>query len=418
MPLTKENVRKLARVVQIDEVVEHPNADKLEIALVGGWQCVVAIDEFKSGDKAIYCEVDSALPVANPLFGFLNSRHNDIRKDENETVYCQIRSIKLRGEVSQGLLIPCPPEYADTPVEFNLTEALGVLKWVKTQEDVIEEIKKVERWPEKVARFIRGKDEPSIYMPWPESVTKSDQERIQNLPAMHRRAVETEETFEKTQKLNGQSVTLISDLTGVRIANRNNELRTEPVPYDLVYSVRLYLANLFLRIYRFFTTGYWSFPKWKTSLEVKNDKAVNFFLTSGIAKKIKAFHKLKGDLIPVVFQGELCGPGINGDYEQLGKYRFFVYNVYTYDADGNQIELKPETARIWAKEAGLEYVPVLEEQITLHKTIREIVLDSEGKSSLNKNVKREGVVYKSNKTGLSFKVISESFALKEAKEND
>lgn len=45
--------RKMARIVQIDDIIPHTNADSLEIAKIGGWQVVVKKDEFKKGDHAV-----------------------------------------------------------------------------------------------------------------------------------------------------------------------------------------------------------------------------------------------------------------------------------------------------------------------------------------------------------------------------
>lgn len=52
-------MRKMARVVKIDNVVEHLNSDNLEIAIVGGWQVIIRKGEFKTGDIAVFCEIDS-----------------------------------------------------------------------------------------------------------------------------------------------------------------------------------------------------------------------------------------------------------------------------------------------------------------------------------------------------------------------
>ena len=60
-----EKDRKLARIVIIDDVVPHPNAERLELAVIGGWQLCVKLGEYKKGDRAVYCEIDSLLPLSN-----------------------------------------------------------------------------------------------------------------------------------------------------------------------------------------------------------------------------------------------------------------------------------------------------------------------------------------------------------------
>ena len=88
--------RKLLRVVVIDEIVEHPNADALELGIVGGWQVCVKKGEFKAGDKAIYAEVDAMLPLDNPLFSFLEGRNQYTVDGVN---YSRVKTIKLRKEL-------------------------------------------------------------------------------------------------------------------------------------------------------------------------------------------------------------------------------------------------------------------------------------------------------------------------------
>lgn len=46
MSIVQEDTRKLASVVKVEAILKHPKADRLEIAMVGGWQCCVKIGEF------------------------------------------------------------------------------------------------------------------------------------------------------------------------------------------------------------------------------------------------------------------------------------------------------------------------------------------------------------------------------------
>jgi len=86
-------------IFKIDDVKEHPNADRLELAFIGGWQIVIGLGSFKKGDRAIYIPVDSILPfdVETILFG----------PDSKITLKkSRVRSIKIRGAISQGMLVP------------------------------------------------------------------------------------------------------------------------------------------------------------------------------------------------------------------------------------------------------------------------------------------------------------------------
>jgi len=108
-------------IIEIGEITSHPNADKLCITHVDGWQCCIAKDQFKVGDKAVYIEPDYLVPLSHPAFSFL-------KKDESKTVE-RIRVRRLRGQLSQGLLIPVPPELADLPVGTNVIDQLGIERY-------------------------------------------------------------------------------------------------------------------------------------------------------------------------------------------------------------------------------------------------------------------------------------------------
>ena len=93
--LNKNNERELAYLVKVDNITPM-NADRLECAHIGGWHCVVGKGEFKVGDPAVYFEVDSLLPDVKPFsdMDFLRSKG------------FKIKTQKIRGEYSQGLLMP------------------------------------------------------------------------------------------------------------------------------------------------------------------------------------------------------------------------------------------------------------------------------------------------------------------------
>ena len=87
----------LVEIVKISGILPHDNADKLEIAAVKGWYCVVAKGTFKVGEKAVYIPIDSVL--GEPTLSTLFPEGSKIRPTNG-----RIRTIKIRGVVSQGML--------------------------------------------------------------------------------------------------------------------------------------------------------------------------------------------------------------------------------------------------------------------------------------------------------------------------
>jgi RNA ligase (TIGR02306 family) len=71
-------------------------ADAILLAKVLGWELVVKKTEFQVGDRCVYFEIDSVLPIA---------QWNDhLRKEPNKPL--RIKTIRLRGALSQGLALP------------------------------------------------------------------------------------------------------------------------------------------------------------------------------------------------------------------------------------------------------------------------------------------------------------------------
>jgi RNA ligase (TIGR02306 family) len=111
-------MRKLASIQKIKSLEPIEGADAIEKATVLGWQLAVKKGEFKVGDLAVYCEIDSLLPD-RPEFAFLKPRG------------MRIRTIRLRGQVSQGICFPLSilPEDIEPQEDMDVTEILGITKY-------------------------------------------------------------------------------------------------------------------------------------------------------------------------------------------------------------------------------------------------------------------------------------------------
>ena len=121
--------------------------------------------------------------------------------------------------------------------------------------------------------------------------------------------------------------------------------------------------------------------------------------------------KLRSLNMNLAIQGELCGPGIQGNRYMLSSYDIFVFNVYDID---KQQYLVPYDRRLLIMDLGLRHVPLLAEQymLTEQQTINDVLLFAEDKSYLNNKVEREGLVFKNVVDGTSFKAISNRYLLK------
>jgi RNA ligase (TIGR02306 family) len=193
-------MRALATIARISELREHPNADQLELATIRGWQVVVKRGEFHKHDHVVYCEIDSVLPEREE-FEFLRERK------------FRIKTIKLRGEYSQGICFPLSilDGYApyDPWCEGNdVTESLGIVKYeppIPTQ---------------------LGGDAVGAF---PLFIPKTDSERIQNHPWILDEYRDVE--WIVTEKLDGTSATFLWKDGELHVCSRNLELKDGPNAY-------------------------------------------------------------------------------------------------------------------------------------------------------------------------------------------
>ncbi len=129
-------------VVEIEAVNPHPNAERLEIVPVGGWQAVVKKGQFKSGDRAVYIEPDYTVPTERPEFAFLAKPGRERHR---------LKAVRLRGELSYGLLIPVPSDIAHPAVGLNVMEALGIARWEPEVKLTMADELPQDQWPETFA---------------------------------------------------------------------------------------------------------------------------------------------------------------------------------------------------------------------------------------------------------------------------
>jgi RNA ligase (TIGR02306 family) len=197
-------MRKLASIQTVNAVEPIPNADAIEKIRVLGWWVVSKKGEHKPGDKIVYCEIDSLLPE-RPEFEFL--RANSFKPAQTDTggetvlpAGFRIKTVKLRGQVSQGICFPMsilPPE-SPTDDGADVTSLLGVLKW----EPPI---------PVGMGGKVKGG--------FPGFLPKTDETRIQVLESVLQR--HRGKTFYVTEKLDGTSFTAFERQGEFGICSRN-----------------------------------------------------------------------------------------------------------------------------------------------------------------------------------------------------
>lgn len=250
--------RHLATIQEILEVRPIPNADRLEVVKVLGWEVVVPKNQLKQGDKVVYFEIDSFLPL-DERWEFLEAsskRKHPIIGVEG----IRIKSIKLRGQISQGLVLPIATFDEldkDLAIGTDLTEQLNIKIWER---------------PEITGEF--GASKAGFHT----VIQKTDEIRVQSddrfLKALQG------EPYYISEKIDGSSITIVHEDGANRIFSRNIEL-----------------------------------------LDNDDNKIWSFFRKNGV---LDALDKLD---IDIAFQGEIHGPGIQGNRLKITRTGFKFFNI-------------------------------------------------------------------------------------------
>jgi RNA ligase (TIGR02306 family) len=331
-------MRKLATIRKIDALTPIDGADAIECATVGGWKVVVKKGEYTVGDLAVYCEIDSWIPTEMAPFLSKGKEPREFEGVKGE----RLRTVKLRGQLSQGLLLPM--QVAEGSEEgADVTEILGIKKWEKPMNA-------------QLAGMARGN--------FPSLIPKTDQERVQNLTKEIDAAMQSALKFEVTEKLEGSSMTVYLIKGEFGVCSRNLDLKETE-------------GNTFWQVSR----------------------------RDGIEEKMRAVDEYWDFAI----QGELIGPGIQGNIYKLSQPEFYVYDVYNIQSGEY---MNPQDRRRLVERMGLKHVPVIWSTWELSE-VDSILAQAEGRAWLNKDQEREGIVYKQVDGGMTFKAISNKYLLGE-----
>lgn len=336
--------RKLATVRKISDVIPINEANSICIYQVDGWQVVDSIGKYKVSDCVVYLEVDSWVP--HELAPFL-SKGNPAR-NYNGVDGERLRTIRLKGALSQGLLIPIE----------TCSDVSGCTSLLQIGADV-SDLLNIQLWepilPPQLAGIAKGN--------FPVFVPKTNQERIQNMSS--KITSFKGQKFEITEKLEGSSCTFFFTDNRFGVCSRNLELCETD-------------SNTFWQIAR------------KLDIE----------------KKMRAWGEFG---LNVALQGELVGPGIQGNLYGLIEHKFYLFDVF------NIVKQKyvPRDQRVCISESlQLEHVPVVD-VINIGGTIDHYLEYAKGTSFLNSSKHREGLVFKQINGDFSFKVINNDYLLRQ-----
>lgn len=397
--LNKDGQRELCYVVRIDDIKPIEGKDRVECAVVGGWTVMVRKEQFKPGDLGIYFEIDSKVPATEP-FEFLAKKKYKIKTQKYGNFY------------SQGLLMSAEDfggesyinEDGTTYLRINnesykegdfLTEKLGVTYSVvednsRKRKSVDKYQKMAQRmgkkfskqpykwlmkrtWGKKLLFMLYGRKADS--RKWPEWVTKTDEERVENMTWI----LNDKNPWIATEKIDGTSTTF----TMRRLKRNKFEFLvcSRNVVFDKPDKQCYYDTNVYLEMAE------------KYNIETN-------------MKDMFDFHP---EWEWVTIQGETYGAGIQKNTYDLDHHNFAAFNLVTSDKGRwNSVEMK----RFLEQGYSIPCVPIIDFGYILPDTIEELREFSHNEMSTINGKIKEGIVFRSEDATKSFKCVDPEYLIK------
>ena len=356
-------MRKLATIREITDIQPIEGRDRIVLATVDGWHVIVTKEDFNVGTKCVYCEIDSVLPE-KPEFEFLRSKK------------FRIRTMKMAGVISQGIcfplsILPVKKDGSEYEIGEDVTDIIGVKQYEETMDNdkEVAPSKSKKKYPAFLMRF---KWFRKLVLPkktkggFPPFISKTDEERIQNMPWI----LKDKQEWIATEKVDGQSGTFA-------LVKHKGWFRTH---YEYIVCSRN------LRLGNHDGSSYW---RVSDKYEIEN-----------VLKNMIGNHEW------IAIQGECIGPKIQKNKYGVTDCDLFVFNlIYPNGRVGSRL------AKSMCEQHGLNFVPILDEHVVLPDTVDEVLSYAHGQSHLADTL-REGIVFRTHDGKQSFKAVDPEFLIR------
>lgn len=378
--------RALAYIQHVTNIRPIEGADNIEQCNVLGWNLICKKGEFHEGDPCVYIEIDSKVPEREE-FEFLRAKGFKVKTMKLGKFNC----------ISQGLAMPQSAfkELTGLSEGTDVTDILGIKYSVqednarKSNGDPNAKYKSMaarhqkifkqkwarwmmrRSWGRKIMFFFFGKkkDNPRSF---PTFVSKTDEERVENQPWR----IGDGKTYLATEKLDGTSCTYALERKGRNkfefyVCSRN--VRQQDEKQECYHDHNIY---------------------WDLAFKYNIEQHLKDFLNQ--------FPQLQW----VCIQGEGVG-SVQGNPLKLTEDDLYVFNFKESQTGRWSSMAGAGQVREW----GMKWVPILGE-VQMPDTMEELKVLATGKSKVNPNVMREGIVYRSLDGSDSFKNVSREYLLK------
>lgn len=310
-------MRKMASIQKVREIIPHNNADALELAMINDWQVVVNKGEFTKDQLVVYFEIDSWIP--HEIAPFL-SKGNEPKIYEGISGE-RLRSIKLRKELSQGLILSLNADILFR-INYWVTFNIGLNEQLFEGMDVTEALNVV-KWEPSIPACLRGKIKGNFLLKSLRQIKNGFRIFLSILLKLKLRHGKSLKNFMV------QSCTFYLDMQdNFHVCSRNLDLQFEE------------------------NNAYW--------------KAAGMY---NIELMMKYFNALG-----YAIQGELIGEGINGNQYGIKGVDFYVFDVYSVN---DSRYLTPEERYSIVEALRLKHVPIISRKTSLQLFMLQCVLGFE-----------------------------------------
>lgn len=361
--------RKLASIKTISDIMPIEGKDRIELAIIDGWQIIVKKGEYQIGDKTVFVEIDSVLPETEE-FEFLRPKK------------FRIKTMKMGGVLSQGISFPLSilPQDRGYNLEDDVTDIIGITKYEPNEDnrEIEEKSKQIsKKYQHPIYQFLfRFELMRKIILPkkqnkgFPNFISKTDETRIQNMPFVLKNK---DNTYVVREKVDGQSGTFF-------LKKVDKKWPWQKQNYDFGVCSRN------MRLWNETNSSYWS--------------VANRYQIKSVLKD------LIGDNDFVAIQGECVAPRVQGNKYKVNEPDLYAFNLIYPDGKVSCLEGEKILSKY-----GIKWCPLVANDFVLPDSVNELLDYATGKSALYDTL-REGLVLRNYSNGASFKAVSPDFLIK------
>lgn len=301
------NIDKLIGFETVISKEAIPNADRIELVKLSGWSCICNKDDFNVNDTVLHIRIDTDINTEKSHFSNLSACA------PKSTPWMHLKTKKIRGVYSQGLIIGKIVDDQIITIPNNQiipTSDLMSLEDIENKLGVKKHLSEIDS--QCPSNFNPDSNSNKLQFPV-DIIGKTDELNAKSHVKLFNDVISRDHYV--TLKMDGSSLTLIWRENKMTICSRN-----------------------------------WVITEEETSLNLRC--MFNFIKNNNYEEILRSKYLNRN----IVFQGEFCGPKVNGNNLKFDKYNWFIFTIKDLD---NKVFLNYEEMLVVNNDIGLKTVPLI-----------------------------------------------------------